>query len=89
MGRKTFEFSEYLVDVLGMTDLGAVFPGIVTYHDSCHLARTLGIREQPRQLLRHVRGLSLVEMANSDTCCGFGGTFSISYPDISLALVGR
>ena len=87
VGRKTFEFSEYLVERLGMTDLGAAFPGIATYHDSCHLARTLGIREQPRQLLRHVRGLSLVEMANSDTCCGFGGAFSINYPDISLALV--
>lgn len=87
VAQKTFEFSEYLVNVLGLTDLGAVFPGTVTYHDSCHLARTLGIREQPRQLLRHVRGLSLVEMTNSDTCCGFGGTFSVGYPDISLALV--
>ncbi|WP_319585498.1 (Fe-S)-binding protein [uncultured Desulfobulbus sp.] len=86
VGRKTFEFSEYLVDVLGLTDLGAIFPGTVTYHDSCHLVRTLGIREQPRQLLRHVRGLSLVEMKNSDTCCGFGGAFSVGYPDISLAL---
>jgi L-lactate dehydrogenase complex protein LldE len=86
VGRKTFEFSEYLVDVLGLTDVGAVLPGTVTYHDSCHLARTLGIREQPRQLLRHVRGLALVEMENSDTCCGFGGTFSVGYPDISLAL---
>ena len=87
VGRKTFEFSEYLVDALGLTDLGAVFPGTVTYHDSCHLVRTLGIREQPRQLLRHVQGLTLVEMTNSDTCCGFGGTFSVGYPDISLALV--
>ncbi len=86
VGRKTFEFSEYLVDVLGLTDVGAVFPGTVTYHDSCHLVRALGIREQPRQLLRQVRGLSLVEMTNSDTCCGFGGTFSVGYPDISLAL---
>jgi L-lactate dehydrogenase complex protein LldE len=87
MASKTFEFSEYLVDVMGVVDLGAVFPGIATYHDSCHLARTLGIREQPRQLLRQVRGLSLAEMDNSDTCCGFGGTFSVNYPDISLALV--
>jgi L-lactate dehydrogenase complex protein LldE len=79
--------SEYLVDVLGITELGAVFPGTVTYHDSCHLARALGIRDQPRQLLRQVQGLKLIEMDNSDTCCGFGGTFSIHYPDISLALV--
>jgi L-lactate dehydrogenase complex protein LldE len=87
VGRKTFELSEYLVDVLGITELGAVFPGTVTYHDSCHLARALGIRDQPRQLLRQVQGLKLIEMDNSDTCCGFGGTFSIHYPDISLALV--
>jgi L-lactate dehydrogenase complex protein LldE len=86
VGRKTFEFSEYLVTMLGVVDLGAVFDGTVTYHDSCHLTRTLGIREQPRQLLRHVRGLSLVEMDHSDTCCGFGGTFSVNYPEISLAL---
>jgi len=87
VARKTFEFSEYLVDVLGIADLGAVFPATVTYHDSCHLARTLGIREQPRRLLRHVREVRLVEMSNSDTCCGFGGAFSVNYPDISLALV--
>jgi len=87
VGSKTFELSEYLVDVLGLTNLGATFPGAVTYHDSCHLARTLGIREQPRRLLRHVRQLRLVEMANSDTCCGFGGAFSTNYPEISVALV--
>lgn len=87
LARKTFEFTEYLVDVLGVTDLGAAFPATATYHDSCHLARTLGIREQPRQLLRQVRNLQLVEMASADTCCGFGGTFSVAYPDISLALV--
>ena len=87
IARKIFEFTEYLVDVLGVTDVGAVFSAQATYHDSCHLARTLGVREQPRQLLRHVRDLHLVEMANADTCCGFGGTFSVNYPDISLALV--
>lgn len=87
VGKKTFELSEYLVDVLGITELNAVFPGTVTYHDSCHLARTLGIRDQPRQLLRRVQGLELIEMDHSDTCCGFGGTFSVQYPDISLALV--
>ena len=87
VARKTFEFTEYLVDILDVTDVGAVFTAKATYHDSCHLARTLGIREQPRQLLRHVRNLHLVEMVNADTCCGFGGTFSVNYPDISLALV--
>jgi len=87
LGRRTYEFSQYLVDVLGVTELGAVFPARATYHDSCHLARTLGIREQPRQLLRRVRGLKLVEMEQSDSCCGFGGTFSLGYPDISVAMV--
>ena len=87
VGAKTFELTEYLVDVLGVTDLGAVFPGIVTYHESCHLSRTLGIREQPRHLLRRVQELHLVEMDNSDSCCGFGGAFSVNYPDISLAMV--
>ncbi len=86
IGKRTFEFTQYLVDVLGITDLGAVFPATVTYHDSCHLARILGIRHQPRQLLGQVRGLQLVEMDNADTCCGFGGTFSVNYPEISLAL---
>lgn len=87
IAEKIFEFTEYLVDVLRVTELGAEYSAKVTYHDSCHLARTLGIREQPRQLLRHVRHLHLVEMAGADTCCGFGGTFSINYPDLSVALV--
>jgi len=87
LGQRTYEFSQYLVDVLGVTELGAVFPARATYHDSCHLVRTLGIRDQPRQLLRRVRGLDLVEMDQSDSCCGFGGTFSVGYPEISLAMV--
>ena len=88
---KTYEFTEYLVDVLQVTDpgeqLGTRFHGTVTYHDSCHLARGLGIRTQPRQLLEHIPGLTLVEMDESDRCCGFGGTFSVKYPEISTALV--
>ncbi len=87
IGTRTFEFSEYLVDVLGITDVGAEFPGTVTYHDSCHLSRGLGISRQPRLLLGAVRGLELREMADSDTCCGFGGTFSVNYPEISTAMV--
>ena len=87
---KTYEFTEYLVDVLGVTDpgaqLGTRFDGMVTYHDSCHLARGLGIRRQPRLLLENIPGLSLVEMDESDRCCGFGGTFSVKYPDISTAM---
>jgi len=87
LASRTYEFSEYLVDVLGVADLGVRFDGRVTYHDSCHLLRGIGVKEQPRTLLRHVSGIDFVEMYNSDTCCGFGGTFSIKYPDISNAMV--
>jgi L-lactate dehydrogenase complex protein LldE len=84
---KTFEMTQYLVDVLDVTDTMAECIGTVTYHDSCHLSRGLGIALQPRILLKNIRGLELVEMQNSDTCCGFGGTFSINYPEISTAMV--
>lgn len=84
---KTFEFTAFLVRVLGVTDLGATMNARVTYHDSCHLNRGLGVRDEPRQLLRAVRGLELVEMKNSETCCGFGGSFSVRYPDISVAML--
>lgn len=87
IGAKTFELTQYLVDILGVEDIGAAYNGRVTYHDSCHLLRHLGIAEQPRKLLRHVRGLDLVEMKDSDYCCGFGGSFSIKYAAISTALV--
>jgi L-lactate dehydrogenase complex protein LldE len=86
IGAKTFEFTQYLVDELGIIDVGAEFPGSVTYHDSCHLSRGLGIAEQPRTLLKNVRGLELIEMKDSDTCCGFGGTFSVNYPEISVTM---
>ncbi len=90
IGRKTYEFTEYLVDVLGITNagtqIGSRHTGTVTYHDSCHLARGLGIRRQPRLLLETMPGLVLSEMAESDRCCGFGGTFSVNYADISAAL---
>jgi L-lactate dehydrogenase complex protein LldE len=82
---KTHEFSSFLVNQLKITDLGAVFPHRVTYHDGCHGLRELNIRQPPRELLRHVRGLELVEMA-SETCCGFGGTFSAKFPAISTAM---
>lgn len=87
MARRTFEFSEYLVDVLGVDDLGARFDARVTYHDSCHLMRGIGVRRQPRTLLQHVDGIDFIEMHNSDYCCGFGGTFSVKYPDISDGMV--
>ncbi len=84
---KTFELTEYLVDVLEVTDLGAHFDGVVTYHDSCHLLRNLRIKAQPRKLLSGIAGLELVEMNASDRCCGFGGSFSFKYADISAAMV--
>ena len=83
---KSFELTEYLVDVLEVTDLGARFDGVVTYHDSCHLLRNLRIKEQPRQLLSRISGLEFVEMNDSDRCCGFGGSFSFKYADISAAM---
>lgn len=84
---RTYEFTQFLVDVLHVEDLGARFDGRVTYHDPCHLLRGLGVREQPRRLLRHVAGTEFVEMKNADYCCGFGGAFSMKYPDISGSLV--
>ena len=87
IGARCYEFSEYLVNVLGIEQVSASFPAKVTYHDSCHLLRGLGISEQPRRLLSGVTGLELVEMRDSDGCCGFGGTFSVNYPEISTAMV--
>lgn len=87
IGRRTFEFTQYLVDVLGVDDLESRYDGKVTYHDSCHLLRGLGVAEQPRRLIRNIRGTELVEMEDSERCCGFGGTFSVKYPDISTAMV--
>lgn len=87
VGRRTFELSQYLVDVLGIEDVGASYEGKVTYHDSCHLLRGLGVAEQPRRLIRHIKRAELIEMDASDTCCGFGGTFAVKYPQISVAMV--
>jgi len=82
----TFEFSEFLVKKLGVTDVGAKFPAKVTYHDACHALRELRLKDEPRQLLRNVKGLELVEMTEAETCCGFGGTFSVKFPMISYAM---
>lgn len=86
---RTYEFSEFLVRVLGVTDVGASFFGRVTYHDACHLLRELGVSEEPRALLRAVQGVELVEMKESDRCCGFGGLFSVKYPHISTAMLDQ
>ena len=86
---KVHELISFLVDVRGVTAVAAEFKGRATYHDSCSGLRELGIRTQPRRLLGSVKGLDLVEMADSDVCCGFGGTFSVKYPEISNAIVER
>jgi L-lactate dehydrogenase complex protein LldE len=81
-----YEFSEYLVKVARVGDLGASFPHRVTYHDVCHALRELRLKQEPRELLRHVRGIELVEMPYSEECCGFGGTFATKFHMISAAM---
>lgn len=81
-----YEFSEFLVKVLKVEDVGASFPHRVTYHDSCHLLRELGISEEPRKLIRAVEGIDFVEMQDYKLCCGFGGTFSVKFPEVSVAM---
>ncbi|OKK22375.1 Fe-S oxidoreductase [Streptomyces sp. CB00455] len=83
---RVYELTEFLVDVLGVSDVGAYFPHTVTYHPSCHGLRSLGLGERPRRLLAAVRGLDLVEMPGAQECCGFGGTFAVKNPDVSAAM---
>ena len=84
---RTYEFGAFLVNVLKAEDVGASFNGRVTWHDACHGLRDLGVREEPRKLIRGVRGAEFVELPNADACCGFGGTFSVKYPEISVAIL--
>jgi len=86
---RVHELTSFLVDVRGMREAPGRFEGRVTYHDSCSGLRELSVKEQPRRLLTSIKGLTLVEMADCETCCGFGGTFSIKYPDISNAMVEK
>jgi L-lactate dehydrogenase complex protein LldE len=81
-----FEFSEFLVKVLGVEDVGASFPHRLAYHDSCHLLRELHIESEPRRLIRAVKGAELVEIADHQLCCGFGGTFAVKFPEVSVAM---
>jgi L-lactate dehydrogenase complex protein LldE len=83
---KTFEFSEFLVNKLGVRDVGARFEGKVTFHDGCHGLRELGTKAAPRELLRAVKGLELFEMGEAESCCGFGGMFAVKFPQISTAM---
>lgn len=85
--RRVFELTEFLVDVLGVKEIpGSVLPGKYTYHDSCSALRECGIREAPRLLLDAVQGLERLEMAENETCCGFGGTFAVKFEAISVAM---
>jgi L-lactate dehydrogenase complex protein LldE len=81
-----YELSEFLVDVLGVVDVGAYFPHRVTLHPTCHSTRLLKVADRPERLLRAVRGLTLVDLPAAEECCGFGGTFSMKNPDVSVAM---
>lgn len=83
---RVHELSEFLVDVLGVTDVGAYFPHRVTYHPTCHSLRMLRVGDRPLRLLRAVRGIDLVELPAADECCGFGGTFAVKNADVSIAM---
>jgi L-lactate dehydrogenase complex protein LldE len=84
---RTFELSQLLTGVLGVEDVGAYFPHRVTYHPACHSLRLLSAGDAPLRLLRRVRGLELVELADAQSCCGFGGTFALKNPDVSAAML--
>ena len=84
---RTFELSELLVDVLGVTDVGAYYPHRVTYHPTCHSLRVLRVGDRPLRLLRAVDGIDLVELPEAESCCGFGGTFALKNPDVSAAML--
>ncbi|TBR27108.1 MAG: (Fe-S)-binding protein, partial [Reyranella sp.] len=86
---RSHELISFLVDVLGVKEVGARYDGSVTYHDSCSGLRELGVKAQPRNLLGSVQGLELREMKTPEVCCGFGGTFCVKYPEISNAMVGE
>ena len=89
LAKRTFEFSEYLVDVLKVVDVGARWDGTLTYHPSCHLSRGLGIDRQPRELLANVRDARIIELPEAEDCCGFGGVFSVAHPELSAEMLKR
>jgi L-lactate dehydrogenase complex protein LldE len=86
---RIFEFTEFLVDVLKIENYGAVFAAKATYHDSCAALRECKIKDAPRKLLSHVKGLTITEMSDVETCCGFGGTFSVKFDAISIAMADQ
>jgi len=89
VGNRVYEFTEYLVDKLGVTDLGATWNGTLTYHPSCHALRGMNITYQPRALLEKVKGVTLVELPEAESCCGFGGIFSVEHPELSAEWLKR
>ena len=89
LAERVYEFTEYLVDVRGITDLSARWPGRLTYHPSCHLLRGLGVDRQPRALLGAVREAEIVELPEREDCCGFGGVFSVEHPELSAEFLKR
>ncbi|MDR1807487.1 MAG: (Fe-S)-binding protein [Propionibacteriaceae bacterium] len=86
---RSYELTEFLVDVLGLTDVGAYFPHKVTYHPTCHSLRVAKIGDRPQRLLRQVKGLTLVPLPDAEQCCGFGGTFSLKNPDVSTSMAAE
>jgi L-lactate dehydrogenase complex protein LldE len=84
---RIFEFTEYLVDVLNVTDVGAVYPHKVTYHASCHYLREMGLKTEAKILLNQVKGMEIIPLKDEETCCGFGGAFTVTYPEVSRAMM--
>ncbi len=89
LGKRVYEFTEFLTEVLHIHNYGAALEGRATYHDSCAALRECRIKEGPRQLLNFVKGLELIEMKDNETCCGFGGTFSVKFEPISIAMADQ
>ncbi len=83
---KVYDISEFIIDVLGVTDVGAYFPHRVTFHPTCHSIRVAHVGDRPQRLLQSVRGLTFVELPQATECCGFGGTFSVKNPDVSISM---
>jgi L-lactate dehydrogenase complex protein LldE len=89
LATRTYEFTEYLVDKLGVTDVGAKWDGLLTYHPSCHTMRGINVDKQPRALLANIQGATLVELPHAEECCGFGGIMSVEHPELSAEWLKR
>ena len=89
LASRTFELTEYLVDIRGITDFNATYPETITYHPSCHLLRGIGVDNQPKILLKNIKQATFVELPHQEDCCGFGGVFSVKHPEISAEMLRR